>query len=52
MKLLGFHSTQGLQEPSVRRRGQEEKQTDKPFSTKSGAPICEDEPDSDMDYER
>ena len=42
-----FYPTQGLQEPSVKRRGQEEKQTKEPYSDKSGARIWEDEPVDD-----
>ena len=47
MQLSGFHPTQGVQEPSIRRRGQEEKQTKEPYSGKSGARIWEDEPVDD-----
>ena len=47
VQLSGFHITQRLQEPSIKRRGQEDKQTEKPDPGKSGTCVWEDEPTGD-----
>ena len=45
--MSGFHTAQGVKEPSVKRRGQEGKQRKKPDSGESGTRVWKDEPDGD-----